>query len=43
MQKNLVDRIIKITIPAHKPVKINTLRVILKQAEIDLEEFKMNL
>ncbi len=43
LQKNLVDRIIKITVPAHKPVKINTLRVILKQAEIDLEEFKMNL
>ena len=43
LQKRIGDKIIKITVPAHKPVKINTLRVILKQADIDIEEFKSYL
>ena len=34
---------LKITVPAHKPVKPNTLRQILKHAEIDLETFKLYL
>jgi predicted RNA binding protein YcfA (HicA-like mRNA interferase family) len=40
LQKRILDKIIKITVPAHKPVKPNTLRHILKQAEIDLGIFK---
>ncbi len=40
LQKRILYKVIKITIPAHKPVKPNTLRQILKQAEIDLETFK---
>lgn len=40
LQKRTSDAIIKITVPAHKPVKVNTLRQILKQAKISIEEFK---
>lgn len=40
LQKRHGEKVIKITVPAHKPVKIYTLRQILKQAEISLEEFK---
>ena len=39
----LENKTIKITVPAHKPVKRNTLRQILKQANIDLETFKKHL
>lgn len=43
LQKRVGGSIIKITVPAHKPVKVNTLRQILKQAKITLEEFKQYL
>jgi len=39
MQKHLLDEVLKITIPAHKPVKRSTLSHILKQARISLDEF----
>jgi predicted RNA binding protein YcfA (HicA-like mRNA interferase family) len=39
LQKNLVDRTLKITVPAHTPVKRTTLSRILKQAEMDLDKF----
>jgi len=40
LQKRIDDTTIKLTVPAHKPVKINTLRQILKQADIELDDFK---
>ncbi|MDQ1266713.1 MAG: hypothetical protein QG635_1865 [Bacteroidota bacterium] len=43
LQKNTEARVFKITVPAHKPVNTNTLRHILKQAEILLEDFKKKL
>ena len=43
MQKRESNTIVKITLPAHKPVNINTLRQILKQAKIDIQLFKENL
>jgi predicted RNA binding protein YcfA (HicA-like mRNA interferase family) len=39
LQKRLGDEVLKITVPAHKPVKRSTLAHILKQARIDLEKF----
>jgi len=33
------DKILKITIPAHNPVKRSTLSHILKQANLDLDKF----
>lgn len=39
LQKNLPDRTLKITVPAHTPVKRTTLSRILKQAELDLDKF----
>ncbi|MFH1051196.1 MAG: type II toxin-antitoxin system HicA family toxin [bacterium] len=43
LQKRTFNAITKITVPAHKPVNRNTLRQLLKQANIDLEEFKNQL
>ena len=43
LQKRTFDEVVKITVPAHKPVRRNTLRQILKQANVDLGEFKNNL
>ena len=43
IQKRTEDRVIKTIVPAHKPVKRNTLRQILKQCDIDIEEFKKYL
>jgi predicted RNA binding protein YcfA (HicA-like mRNA interferase family) len=43
LQKRIGEKVIKITVPAHKPVNINTLRQIIKQSEITLEEFKQNI
>lgn len=40
LQYRINDKLIKITVPAHKPVKVNTLRQILKQSGISLVEFK---
>ena len=39
MQKHAGDEVLKITIPAHKPVKKTTLSHILKQARLEVEEF----
>jgi len=40
MQKHLDSETLKITIPAHKPVKRSTLSHILKQARIEPEHFQ---
>jgi len=39
IQKHLKDQLLKITVPAHRPIKRSTLSHILKQAKIDLDEF----
>jgi len=39
MQKHTKDKTLKITIPAHKPIKRSTLSHILKQAEMSLDNF----
>lgn len=39
LEKRLFEETLKITVPAHKPVKRTTLAKILKQAKIDLEHF----
>lgn len=40
LQKHLGDRTLKVTVPAHTPVKRTTLSHILKQAELDLDRFR---
>jgi predicted RNA binding protein YcfA (HicA-like mRNA interferase family) len=39
LEKKFPDEVLKLTVPAHKPVKRSTLAKILKQARIDLERF----
>lgn len=39
LQKRSEDRLLKLTVPAHTPVKRSTLSHIIKQAEIPLERF----
>ena len=39
LEKLLVDGTLKITVPAHRPVKRSTLAKILKQADISLPDF----
>jgi predicted RNA binding protein YcfA (HicA-like mRNA interferase family) len=39
LEKKLPDETLKITVPAHRPVKCSTLAKILKQAKIDLDSF----
>jgi predicted RNA binding protein YcfA (HicA-like mRNA interferase family) len=39
LEKKLDDETLKITVPAHRPVKRSTLAHILKQARIDLDDF----
>lgn len=39
LQKRVGDEVLKITVPAHRPVKRSTLAHILKQARLDLEDF----
>jgi predicted RNA binding protein YcfA (HicA-like mRNA interferase family) len=39
LEKRLADRTLKITVPAHNPVKRSTLSHILKQAEVSLADF----
>lgn len=39
LEKKSGIRILKIIIPAHKPVKRSTLAHILKQAQIDIDDF----
>lgn len=40
LQKNLRDEVLKITVPAHRPIKRSTLFHILKQARLPLDRFK---
>lgn len=39
LQKRIGNETLKITVPAHKPVKCSTLSHILKQARIDVDSF----
>ncbi len=39
LQKRLANETLKITVPAHKPVKRPTLAQIIKQARLDLQTF----
>ena len=39
LQKRVEDEVLKLTAPAHRPVKRSTLSHILKQARLDVEEF----
>ncbi len=43
LQKRNKDEILKITVPAHNPIKRSTLSHIIKQAKITLEDFLKNL
>jgi predicted RNA binding protein YcfA (HicA-like mRNA interferase family) len=39
LQKHLGEEILKLTVPAHRPVKRSTLSHILKQARIEIDDF----
>ena len=39
LQKQMPDEVLKLTFPAHHPVKRSTLARILKQAHVELEHF----
>ena len=39
LQKHLRNETLKLTIPAHRPIKRSTLAQILKQAQLSIEEF----
>jgi len=39
LQKRLGEELLRITVPAHRPVKRSTLAHILKQARLDLTRF----
>ena len=39
LQKRVIERTLKVTVPAHRPVKRSTLSHILKQAELDVDRF----
>ena len=39
LQKHIREELLKITVPAHRPVKRSTLAHILKQARLELEAF----
>jgi predicted RNA binding protein YcfA (HicA-like mRNA interferase family) len=39
LQKRAGGEVLKLTVPAHRPVKRSTLSHILKQARLDVEEF----
>ena len=40
LHKHIADEMLKITIPAHKPIKRSTLSHILKQARIGADQLK---
>ena len=40
LQKHLGDRTLKVTVPAHRPVKRSTLAHIIKQAEMGADRFR---
>jgi predicted RNA binding protein YcfA (HicA-like mRNA interferase family) len=39
LHKKIGNEVLKITVPAHKPVKRSTLAHIIKQAHLDTEQF----
>jgi predicted RNA binding protein YcfA (HicA-like mRNA interferase family) len=39
LQKRTGDELLKLTIPAHRPVKRSTLSHILKQARLEVDDF----
>jgi len=39
LQKHLHDEVLKLTIPAHRPIKRSTLSHILKQARLSVDQF----
>jgi predicted RNA binding protein YcfA (HicA-like mRNA interferase family) len=39
LKKITPDEVLKLTFPAHRPIKRTTLAKILKQARIDIEQF----
>jgi predicted RNA binding protein YcfA (HicA-like mRNA interferase family) len=39
LQKRVGDEVLKLTIPAHRPVKRSTLSHILKQARLQVDDF----
>lgn len=39
LQKDTAEKTLKITVPAHKPIKRSTLSHIIKQAELEVEDF----
>ncbi|MCB0235944.1 MAG: type II toxin-antitoxin system HicA family toxin [Anaerolineae bacterium] len=39
LQKRIGEEVLKITVPAHRPIKRSTLAHILKQAHIDIDRF----
>ncbi len=40
LQKNTRSEMLKLTVPAHRPIKRSTISHILKQARLTLEEFE---
>lgn len=40
LQKRRKEKVIKLTVPAHSPIKKTTLAKIIKDADLSLEEFK---
>ncbi len=43
LQKRTVDKVLKLTVPAHNPIKRSTLSHILKQAGISVERLDLLL
>lgn len=39
LQKRTAEKILKLTVPAHNPIKRSTLSHIMKQAHLSVEEF----
>lgn len=39
LQKRIGDELLKVTVPAHRPVKRSTLSHVLKQARLEVDEF----
>ena len=39
LQKHVGEEILKLTVPAHRPLKRSTLSHILKQARIEIDDF----
>ena len=40
LQKNIADEVLKLTVPAHKPIKRTTLAHILKQARLSVDRLQ---